>query len=261
MQTPTPLQENKTITMRITLFFIIGLLFSCPVFAQYTRQGKIEFEKKTNLLRTIDDMDEDTKEWVEKFRAQIPKFTINYFDLYFTPSASLYKPGRESENATKIWFSKPPAYENVVYTDFATRKVTATKEIYEQKFLVQDTMQKIDWKIMDEIRTIADYKCRKAVGKICDSVYVVAFYTDDIVADGGPEMFSGLPGMILEIAIPRLFTTWVATKVEVEPPAQQDMKAPTKGKKTTQADMYNAVKGTFDRWGNFAQRYIWWTLL
>lgn len=247
--------------MRTTLFIFIGLLFSCTVFAQYTRQGKIEFEKKTNQHRTMDDMDEDDKEWLEKFRSQVPKFSTTYYDLYFTPAASLYKPGRESESAPKMWFSRSPASDNVVYTDFKTRKVTAAKEVYEQKFLVQDTMQKIDWKIMDEIRTIADYKCRKAVGKICDSVYVVAFYTDDIIADGGPEMFSGLPGMILEIAIPRLYTTWVATKVEVDPPSPDDMKVPTKGKKTTQAGVYNSVKDTFTRWGNFAQRNIWWTLL
>ena len=247
--------------MRTTVLLTLSILLSFSAVAQYTRQGKIEYEKKTNLYRTMDDMDEDTKEWVEKFRSQLPKFTVNYFDLYFTPAASLYKPGRESENAAKIWFSKPPANDNTVYTDFNTRRVTATKEIYEQKFLVQDTMRKIDWKIMDEVRTIADYKCRKAVGIMCDSVYVVAFYTEDIIADGGPEMFSGLPGMIMEVAIPRLFTTWIATKVEVEPPPASEMKIPTKGKKTTQGDMYDAVKGTFDRWGNFAQRYIWWTLL
>ncbi len=246
----------KTITILIT-----GILWCSSVFAQYTQQGKIEYEKKTNLHRTMDDMDKDTKEWIEKFRSQIPRFVTSYFNLYFTPSASVYKPGRESEATTKIWFARPPAAENIVYTDFKAGAVTAEKEVYEEKFLVQDTMRKIDWKIMDEIRTIADYKCRKAVGKICDSVYVVAFYTDEIMTCGGPEMFSGLPGMILELAIPRLYTTWIATKIDITPPTAEDMVIPKKGKKQTQQGVYEAVKTTFTRWGDFAQRYIWWTLL
>ena len=36
---------------------------------------------------------------------------------------------------------------------------------------------------------------------MCDTVYVVAFYTEDIPVSGGPEMFGGLPGMILELTV------------------------------------------------------------
>jgi GLPGLI family protein len=31
-----------------------------------------------------------------------------------------------------------------------------------------------------------------------DSVFIVAFYTDQIVTSGGPESFNELPGMILD---------------------------------------------------------------
>jgi GLPGLI family protein len=209
----------------------------------------------------MDDMDQDDKEWLEKFRAQMPKFTVHYFDMYFTHTTSVYKPGKEAENPVKMWFAQTPANDNVVYTDYTTQKVTANKIVYEEKFLVQDSMRKIKWKISDEIRTVANYKCRKAVGKMFDSVYVVAFYTDDIMVNGGPEMFSGLPGMILEVAIPRLYTTWIATKVDIAPPKPTDIAAPAKGKKVNQEGVYDAVKGTFKRWGKFAERNVWWTLI
>jgi hypothetical protein len=53
------------------------------------------------------------------------------------------------------------------------------------------------------------------VARIFDSVVVIAFYTDEIIPTSGPESFGGLPGMILGLAIPRLHTTWYATKLEV----------------------------------------------
>src|SRR5690606_26879032 len=51
------------------------------------------------------------------------------------------------------------------------------------------------------------------IGVIYDTIYVVAFYTDEILLRGGPEGFGGLPGTILGLAIPRYNTTWFATKV------------------------------------------------
>lgn len=71
------------------------------------------------------------------------------------------------------------------------------------------------WKIENEIRKIAGWGCRKAVGRIYDSVYVMAFYCPEIIPQGVPELFTGLPVMILELAIPRDYTSWFATKVEI----------------------------------------------
>jgi GLPGLI family protein len=48
-----------------------------------------------------------------------------------------------------------------------------------------------------------------------DSVYVFAFYTEEITLPGGPASFHGLPGTIMGITIPRLYTSWIATKVMV----------------------------------------------
>ena len=88
------------------------------------------------------------------------------------------------------------------------------KTVFEQTFLVEDTLRRIKWKITDETRPIAGFNCRRANALIMDSICVVAFYTDEILTTGGPESFSGLPGMILGIALPHEHITWFATKVE-----------------------------------------------
>lgn len=201
-------------------------------------------------------------EWAQMVKSQVPKFKSSFFDLDFTLSKTIYKPGKklEGNDAMKSWGSEP-AEENIVYTDFVANNVIAEKQVFEQKFLVRDSIRKIKWKITDEIRTIANYKCRKAVGKICDSVYVVAFYTDDIMVSGGPEMFGGLPGMILELAVPRLYTTWVADKVEITTPKDADFVAPDKGKKVNQKQFYDALQLGLKDWGKYAAKSLWWCSL
>ncbi|RYD55286.1 MAG: GLPGLI family protein [Sphingobacteriales bacterium] len=245
------------------LFILLcAFLFAGPATnAQFTFQGKIEYERKMNVHRTIDGMDEDDKSWAEKFRSTLPKFHTSYFDLYFSPGKTLYKPGREVEDNPKMWFATPPDIESIIYTDTKAGSVKANRKIYEEKFLVQDSMRKLKWKIHNEIRTIANYKCRKAVSKICDSVYVVAFYTEDIPVSGGPEMFSGLPGMVLEVAIPRLYTTWVATKVDMITPKTEDFAVTDKGKKVNMSELHETVYSSLKRWGKSSQRYVWWSVL
>lgn len=244
------------------LFVTILLLWAGPLTgrAQFTLNGKIEYERKINVYAQMDEM--ENKEWLERIKSQIPKFSSTFFDLAFDSGRTCYKPGREAENSGPIkMFGGGPATENMVYTDFAAGKVTAGKKVYEQKFLVQDSLRTMEWTEKDEIRTIANFKCHKAVGRICDSVYVVAFYTEDIPVSGGPESFGGLPGMILELAIPRLHTTWVADKVEVKMPEPADFVIPEKGKKVTQKELFETVQSSLKDWGKMAARNVWWVVL
>lgn len=244
--------------MKKILLTIYACLAAVAGMAQFTTAGKIEYERKTN---TYAQMEGEDNEWFEKIKSQVPKFNITYFDLLFDTAHTIYKPGREVENKGPKMFGAAPAADNIVLSDLKAEKIKAVKNVFEQKFLVQDTMRHMDWRVKDEIRTIAGYKCRKAVGRICDSVYVVAFYTEDIPAASGPEMFGNLPGMILELAIPRLHTTWVATKVEFTSPVAGDFAVADKGKKVTEQELFETVKDSFKDWGKRSARYIWWIVL
>jgi GLPGLI family protein len=242
----------------LSICLLLGVTFSAV--AQHTLAGKMEFERRVNVHAQLDEM--ESNPMFEKMKAQIPKFNSSYFDMLFDTTRSIYKPGREVEgnNVFKM-FGGGPATTNTVLTDFRTANIKANKAVFEQKFFVEDTIRVIDWKEKDEIRTIANFKCHKAVGRICDTVYVVAFYTEDIPVSGGPEMFGGLPGMIMELAIPRLHTTWIATKVELTPPKETDFVIAEKGKKVTEKELFDNVYDSFRKWGSMASRNIWWTVL
>jgi len=241
---------------KFLLFLLICFIGLNPaVQAQYTYHGKIEYERKTNLHKL---WEEDS--WMDAWKDKMPTFILNYFNLVFTTSQSHYTPGREVE-APKITWGLPPGSDNNIFQDYSKGTVIAAKNIYEEHFLIQDQQQKHVWKISSEIRTIAGYKCRKAVTKICDSVYVVAFYTDDIPVSGGPEQMCGLPGMILEMAVPRLYTTWVATKVELTPVTPKELEPPTKGKAMNIAQLEAKIQLSLSDWGKSGKRNIWWSML
>ena len=248
--------------MKKWFLIIIGISLVVSSFAQarFIKAGKIEFERKINVQRQYDPSD-DESEWYKEFLSKQPRFHTTYFDLYFDDKKTMYVPGRETDDIKKNLWLIGPSKDNKVATDLRNRQVKNLKNIFEETFLIMDTARKVQWRMSDETRTIAGFECRKAVGVICDSVYVVAFYTDEILATGGPESFNGLPGMILGIAIPRLYTTWYATKLELMEPTPQQLDFNPKGKKISEKDLQATLQKSLKNWGKQAQRNIWWTLL
>ena len=239
----------------ILLLFLLVSISTLKSNAQNTiflSKGKVEFERKINLYAQIDDDADDG--WKDLAKKTIPKFMSSYFDLEFNNDKTLYKPGRENPDNNKIW--RQPADDNIVFTDFGKSNAISQKGISGDYFLVNDSTRKIIWKITDETRNIAGFNCRRANGLIMDSIYIVGFYTDEIVVPGGPESFSGLPGMILGIAIPHEHITWFATKVSNEDVPVNSMIPPKKGIKVTNKEMLAKLKDAMKDYGKWANRYI-----
>lgn len=236
----------------LLLFLLSNRLCIRAQNAIFVSEGKIEFEKKINLYAQAEDENDDS--WAELRKKSMPKFKTTYFDLLFSADKTLYKPGRENTDNNKLW--EMPAEQNVVYTDLENEKAISQKKIFEQSFLIQDSARKIKWKITDETRTIAGFHCRRANAIIMDSIYVVAFYTDEIIAPGGPESFSGLPGMILGVALPHQHITWFATKVQATPVNAAELAAPGKGKKVNNNGLKETLEKVAQQWGKYGRRFL-----
>jgi GLPGLI family protein len=223
--------------------------------------GNIEYERKINVHRQFEMDEEDGgSDFWKDFLSKQPRFHNSYFNLSFNKDKSIYLPGRESDVKLEPWLLGP-AKENIVLTDFNGLQYTSRKKVFEETFIVGDSTSKLQWKLSNETRTIAGFECRKAVAVICDSVYVVAFYTEEIPVSGGPESFGGLPGMILGLAVPRLYSTWFATKVELAEPPATKFTINVKGKKIASPALAPFLKSTFTDWGKRGQKFIWWSML
>lgn len=243
--------------------FILFFALLLPVVgrAQFATQGSITYERTFKIKRAIQ-WEEDYK-WVKKFAAKIPNEASNHFVLNFNKEKSDYhfltptgdKP--ESNWLVDNFTHKDVAYKNQVMNNFKTGTTENIKNVYEKSFEVSDTMPHFQWKIEDEVRMIAGYPCRKAITTICDSVVVVAFYTEQIMVSGGPESFNGLPGMILGIAIPRLYTTWFATDVSKESPQFTAPDIPRKINKVNRQQFFEELKKDTKSWGKYADQMLW----
>lgn len=243
---------------RFMMLFVLLALFQLSATAQvkFLHSGTIEFERKINIQRQVTN---DAYGWMKAMAEKLPQYQTTTFSLSFTDQHALYRPV-PGPPVNPIHFLGP-AKENQVYTDFAGGTTESRKSIYDQNFVVIDSLRKIEWVMSDELRTIAGLECRKAVGRICDSVYVVAFYAEEIPVSGGPESFSGLPGMILGLAIPRLYTTWFATKVSMNSTAGELPKSGRRDEKVDRQKLENVLTSSLKDWGPMAQKYIWWGLL
>ena len=238
--------------------FLLALFLAPRIQAQnaiFLSEGKIEFEKKINLYAQLENDDS----WSDLQKKSMPQFKTTYFNLVFSHDKTLYRPGRENTDNNKLW--EQPAEENVIWSDLADEKSISQKKVFEQLFLVQDSIRNIKWKITDENRVIAGFQCRRANAMIMDSIYVVAFYTDEIITPGGPESFTGLPGMILGIALPHEHLTWFATKVQAVPVSTAELTAPVKGKKLNNATLKQTMMESLKDWGKYGRRYIQATML
>jgi len=220
------MKRNNLAAFWLIFSLLLGLQM---VHAQtvFIRSAKITFEKKVNIKEQL-----ANNQWLtDEAREKMGKYRTTNWEYSFNDSTSVYraKP-KESLGDNAFFFSSDNTDE--LFTDLAKSKRVKKKSIMGDDFILKDTIPGLKWKIMHDLRNIAGYECRKAIAKINDTVTVVAFYTDEILLKGGPEGFTGLPGMILGLAIPRYNTTWFATKIEAKNVPILNISPPTKGKKT-----------------------------
>jgi GLPGLI family protein len=234
------------------LIIIIALLAGGMSQAQqFLNSGLIEFEVRRNNHRLFGD-----GIWAEMAKSRFPQFSTSYYNYTFTDNKAIYKYDRKDERTKMPWGSEDE--DNIWFNDYNSSTFTQQKWVFDNTYLLTDSMIKIDWKLVpNETRIIAGFNCRKAVGIIFDSVYVFAFYTDEITVSGGPMGISGLPGMALGITIPRMFTSWVATKVQLTGFDPKQVAAPIKGKKKVAKELKETVAKATKDWGTWGQQQIW----
>ncbi len=243
----------------------ILILSSDPAAAQYARfpaSGIIEYEKTINMYALIqkkftNETQSFYRQAFENYKKNQPRFTKVKSSLSFSGNKTQFTPISAPEGPSNLFIDEPAANQpNTVHTDLNTGTSITQKSVFEETFLVRDSVRAITWKITDETREIAGYQCRRANAIIMDSIYVVAFYTDRIPVSGGPESFTGLPGMILGVALPHEHVTWFATKVTDTPVEQAALNPPKKGKQTDVKGLTEILKSAMDQRGNYGQGYM-----
>ena len=243
--------------MKIFLF-AFTLLYFQKIQAQpvILEKAKIEFERKVNVWAML-----PPGEFGDRIKQTTPQYNSKIFTFESDGKKSIYSPVPEKEIATGRGFfmsGVSPASNNIVFSSFETKTSVSVKNVFEKTYVMEDSLRKAKWKITNDFREIAGFNCRRATTIIMDSVFVVAFYTDEIMIPGGPESFNGLPGMIMGLIINRLHTTWYATKVSVTGVNSSAIIPPTgKAEKITRIKLVDLLRNTSSNWSRNSEQIIW----
>jgi GLPGLI family protein len=247
--------------MKYVLQFFICLLIlgTNTLFAQnkhFITSGVIEFERTANMFalvkKKVTKNTMENKPFYEQYLRTEPQFRTLKSTLNFDNNTTLFTPVGP-EKSVHWWYDTPMANQlNHVFSDLKNGTSIIQKEFYERTYLVKDSLRNIKWKMTDETREIAGYKCRRANGLMLDSIYVVAFYTDEIHVSGGPESFNGLPGMILGVAVPHENVTWFATKVTDKSVDKKGIEPPKRGKEVNNQQLKDDILKAISSHGDYA---------
>jgi GLPGLI family protein len=236
------------------LFVIVAGLLALSSSAQM-KEGRIVYQRTFQLPTRIFGGDPNVT-------AQLPKSRTDQYELLFGNNQSLwqYMPDANQEgdpntisNGNMI-LRFGGGGSDVTYFNFDKGSRVDQREIVDKSYIVTDSIQKLDWKMTDETKTILIYTARKATSSrisqrtklsmengemkrepFSDTAQIVAWFTTDVPVPIGPAGYQGqLPGLILELDEGNGQTVYKA--IEVSPKVNTSkIKEPKDGKKLTAA--------------------------
>lgn len=249
-----------------TLFFTTAFL--CLTLGSFAQnfQGIAYYSSQTSMKNfniTNDDMTPDVK---EKMMESMKKAFEKSYILSFNTVESIYEEEEKlaapkpSSNGVSVSFS---GGDSKYYKNFKTKHYITDLDIFGKEFLVVDSLPKFNWVMTGDEKKIGNYTCNKAQiiipvteedlkeyeeykkkaesGKTSfftpsepKEKIIEAWYTMEIPVSNGPDKYWGLPGLILELHEGE--TTFLCSKIVLNPKEKIEIKAPKNGKKVTQKE-------------------------
>ena len=159
-----------------------------------------------------------------------------FYKLQFSNGTSIYsKIESKSEPNESIIRMNDGSYQ--CYKNQKNSKVIEQNNILNKQFLIHEDLAALEWKILDETETIADYKVKKAVTNI-NGKKVLVWFTEDIAINDGPRGYWGLPGLILKVVGNGKI---IETKNIKVLPNKLTIEEPTEGKSVSR-EQYDVLK-------------------
>ncbi len=246
-----------SISLILSMFFCSSLLSQdLKGIATYKTQRKVEVALDST------NMDDAMRGQV---MAMLKKQFEKEYELEFTATESIYKEVEKLEapgtGASFVQMQVVSSGDSgdILYKNLDENRFTSQNEVFSKQFLIQDPIEKREWKLEKETKNIGEYTCFKATYKrmvnVVNSVRssdddseepeeieeeqtVTAWYTPQIPLGNGPSRYGGLPGLILEISDGQ--ETILCNRIILNPKKGVSIKEPREGKKVNQ-DEFDAI--------------------
>lgn len=257
----------------VTACFAAFLLVSAHAQQQ---QGKVVYERVVQMQVRIATSEGNGGGEQDNI---LPRTRKDKFELSFANNQTLWKQMEQEEPDGDMMYNNGgggglqirvvgPGSDDIMYSNLDASRKVEQRELGTKKFIVEDSIRRMNWKLSDETKTLLGHICRKAmsqrIGKrtmmnmdngkverkeVADTSDIVAWFTTDIPVSTGPADFQGqLPGLILEIDVNNGRTTYKAVEVT----AKADMasiKEPKGPKKITPAEFDKERNKLFEEMG------------
>ncbi len=250
-----------------TVLFALATITS---FSQNNFQGKATYMSKTTLdMSRYDKMSEQQK---KQMMARFKSFLEKTYTLSFNKTTSSFRENVQLEGpgASGPSWSRSNG-QGSIYKNISDKNMIEDIEMFSKRFLVSEKMEPLQWEMGMETKKIGNYTCYKATlvkedtkvdwgaifsrrrnNKKKDStktsenmpekkmLTVTAWYTPQIPVSTGPDVYWGLPGLILELNAGR--TTMLCKEVSINSYGVLEIEEPKKGKKVTRVAYTKIVK-------------------
>lgn len=204
-------------------------------FSKAQTSGVISYSETMKMNVTLDSEETGGMDLSEF----LPKSMTSSSDLTFDGKISSYKKGEsESENievgdedaGVRIVFMSDDV-DSELYIDQSSKMIVEQKGFMGKTFIVEESLEKMKWKITGEKVKYLGYECIKAVRTMEDGNEVIAWFAPRIPASVGPKLYGQLPGAILMLSEGDEDLVFKATSIELKDVSE--IKKPTNGKKVT----------------------------
>ncbi len=260
----------KTFTITILVFCLSLVCINSLKAQEFQGRAEYVYKAQMNLGRWGAKMSEAQK---KQIAARLKNRLEKKYILTFNKEESVYNEYEKLDamsGATDSWgknFTPGEQYKNV-----KTKAFVQDQEFYGKKFLIEDKLLKIDWKIASETKQIGNYTCMRATAMIPTSelsfwefswsqlrqetkedenatadadsddvkeeeipmMEIEAWYSPQVPVSQGPSEFWGLPGLIFELNIGT--TTILCSKIVMNPQEKIKIKAPDRGQEVTKKE-------------------------
>ncbi len=238
--------------IRICFFMILCCLSVRSLQAQYAyfgSRGTISFDKVIYTKARIRELSSDRNSGMRggmmlDYMDNIPESQTEKLNLYFDENSTVLlqddNTGEEKQNTSSkmrtttgaansargnrnrgsvrgggawgMYGGRSSRNAKVLYQDLKAGTADIQLDV-DEKYLLSETLDSITWRFTEEFRNIAGINCRRVNGATKDSLYLIAYYTEEIPVSAGPALTHGLPGMILGLVIPEMHIQYWATNV------------------------------------------------
>lgn len=249
----------KKIKVLLTIV-CLSLLGVSTAFAQGF-QGEATYQSVTQMKNFSFKGEGMTPEMENQIMEKMKKQMQKEYTLKFNLNESVWKevesleggPATAASGGVMVTVSTSAA--GILYKNTSELKYLREAEVFSKPFLVDDELEAREWVLTEESKKIGNYTAYKAtytniferrtmsfgndeeneMKTVMDTTEIEAWYTPEIPVSQGPVDYWGLPGLILEVVDGN--TTYLCTKVSLNPAEGIEIKKPSKGKKVNREEL------------------------